>query len=137
MEKKIIIDNYSIIEYEKTSIYVIENVLDDDFCDKVINIIETIPLKRTVYTDTNNVECYFSMMDQLLKTSDKLFYKFSTQENEVNDIIEKIKSKQSIHTNKLNGITKSEIKCNINDTLFIFRGLNDIVSDDVNSEFHN
>jgi hypothetical protein len=110
MEKKIIIDNYSIIEYEKTSIYVIENVLDDDFCNKVVNIIETIPLRRTVYTDTNNVECYFSLMDQLLKTSDKLFYKFSTQENEVNDIIEKIKSKQSIYTNKMNGITKSEIK---------------------------
>jgi hypothetical protein len=110
MEKKIIVDNYSIIEYEKTSIYVIENVLDDDFCNKVVNIIETIPLRRTVYTDTNNVECYFSLMDQLLKTSDKLFYKFSTQENEVNDIIEKIKSKQSIYTNKLNGITKSEIK---------------------------
>ena len=109
MEKKIIIDNYSITEYEKTNIYIIENILDDELCDKVVNIIETVPLKRTVYTDTNNVECYFSMMDELLKTSNKSFYKFSTQENEVNNIIEKIKTKQSICTTKLNGITKSEI----------------------------
>lgn len=110
MEKKTIIDNYSIVEYEKTNIYVIENILDNDFCDKVVNIINTIPLKRTVYSDNNNVECFFSMMDNLLEISDKLFYKFSTQENEINNILEIIKTKQSFYTNKLNGILKPEIK---------------------------
>jgi hypothetical protein len=34
------VDEYKIIEYKKTNIYVIENIVDDDFCNKIINFID-------------------------------------------------------------------------------------------------
>lgn len=108
-EKKTTIDNYNVIEYEKTNIYVIENIIDDNLCDILRNLIETLPLIKTRYENGNNVECYKTILGELLELDDSLYYEFSTSEGEYNLLLNKINNKKSIYTNKLNGILKTEI----------------------------
>ena len=69
-EKKTTIDNYNVIEYEKTNIYVIENIIDDNLCDILRNLIETLPLIKTRYENGNNVECYKTILGELLELDD-------------------------------------------------------------------
>ena len=52
----IIIDNFEIIEYN-SSIFVIKNFLDKDFCNKIINLMDdSNHFKPNMYK--NNVECF-------------------------------------------------------------------------------
>lgn len=112
-----IIDDYKILEYKKTNVYVIENIIDDKFCNDVIKIIETVPLKKSFYAAGNNVQCYYSSIDQLLKKNDELYYSFSNDPSEYNRLLNIAKSNNSVSTNALNGIKLLEInyiKDNIN-----------------------
>jgi len=119
MEKKHKVDNYNIIEFTKSNIYIIENILDDNKCNEIKTIIECLNKKKISFFEGNNVQCYI-VDDKILELDDELFYQFSTDKNEYNTLIQNVKLK-NIYTNKLNGISKKKIE-EIND------GLNNIIS---------
>jgi hypothetical protein len=119
-EKIKIINDYKVIEYDKTNIYIIENILTDEFCKKVIELINVIPKKKLTYCPGNNVECYISDINELLKLDDELYYSFSTEASEYKKNIEKIEQNIPISTNKLNRIKQTAItnlNCDINDIM--------------------
>jgi len=98
-------EGYTIIEYDKSNIYIIENILEHDFCDKVINIINTVPLYKTHIEQTYNVECFTSSIYELLATYED-YYDLSNISN--NDYLS---NNNTIHTiNSLNGITKTDLE---------------------------
>ena len=103
------IDPYKIIEYPKANIFIIENILDDSFCEEIINVIDVIPKQKSIYTKGNNVECFVNNIDHLINQNDDFYYSFSTDINEYENIIQKLKSTQRISTNKNNGITKDQL----------------------------
>jgi len=114
-----VINGYRIIEYEKCNIYIIENVLDEYFCNEIINFIETIPLQKIKHREHNNVECFIAYSNKLLKENDEFYYEFPTQ-NENN--ISLISSQLPIKNNRLNGITNKELRRyidNINEKMII------------------
>lgn len=124
-----IINDYKVIEYDKTNIYIIENILTDDFCKKVIEVINIIPKDKVIYRAGNNVECYRANINNLSKLDDELYYSFSTEASEYKKIIEKIEKNIPISTNKLNGIKQTAItnlNCDIND---IMSKINSIMTD--------
>ena len=105
------LDNNSVIEYEKSCIYIIENILQDDFCQELIDIINTVPLKKIVHSKGNNVECNIVYIEEMMKENDELFYEFSTNTKKYEELLEKIKNPDTpIHKNKLNGIKIKKIK---------------------------
>jgi len=120
------IDNINIIEYEKSNIYIIEDILENSFCDKLRELIDTLPLDKIDFYKGNNVQCNITHIDELLKTNDKLYYKFSTDSHKYKEIIKNINSKKSFYTNKLNGITNNIIQqynSNINDIILKIKNI--------------
>ena len=104
-------DNINVIEYEKSCIYIIENILEDEFCQELIDIINTVPLKKIFHSKGNNVECNVAYIDRMMKESDELYYEFSTDSKKYEELLEKTtNSKKSVYTNKLNGLTSKKIK---------------------------
>lgn len=97
-------DNIIIYEYEKTNIYIIENILDIKICDALKKIIDTVKLLKTIHSPGNNVECNVTSIGDLLKLNDEMYYHFTTDQNEYRDILDNIKLKNSLYTNKLNGL---------------------------------
>ena len=90
------INDFNIIEYEKSNIFIIENIFDMIFCDKLKQLIDGLPLSKSVINNFNNVECSYVSINSLMKMDDKLFNSFikdpnnaSTKSNEIT--IEKIK----------------------------------------------
>lgn len=100
------IGNYKVIEYEKTNIYIIENILDALFCEDMIQLIDTVHLYKNFYGPGNNVQCYVKNIDELLKLSEESYYEFSTQVDEY----EKLMNLEKVSTNKLNGLTRKDIE---------------------------
>lgn len=98
-----------VIEYEKSNIYIIENILDISFCDILKNVIDTIPLTKLDIIPGNNIECNINYISDIIKTNDELYYEFSTDSKIYDNLLEKIKLKKSIYNNKLNGVTKKNI----------------------------
>lgn len=109
MEKLYHNSKIPVIEYSKSNIYIIENILDISFCDILKNMIDIIPLEKIGIYPGNNVECNINCMNDMIKLDDDLYYEFSTDTRIYNNLLEKIKLKKSIYNNKLNGITKTEI----------------------------
>lgn len=110
------INNINIIEFEKSNIFLFDNILDNDTCDKLIVMIETVKKRKLSIYHGNNVECYITHLGTLLKTNDELYYPFSVDEQEYKQFMENIK-KKNIYTNKLNGLMVIEIK-KISDLIF-------------------
>ena len=104
-----IVDGFNTIEYEKSNIYIIEDILDSSFCNDFMKLIDSVSLYKNTYSNGNNVECYLSHMDELLNTSDELYYKFSTDTTEYNLLIDKLKTKLPVSTNNLNGLTNANL----------------------------
>lgn len=102
------IDNYNIIEYKKTNIFIIENIIDDITCNKIKNIIDRLKTDKLTFFIGNNVQCYVTQNDLFNKYHDEEYYPFSTDKVIYNKLLENIKLK-NIYTNKLNGVLKSEI----------------------------
>ena len=96
-----IIDNYTVIEYEKSNIYVIENLFDDEMCDELISLINTTKLSNQMYHKQNNVLCHMTTINELLRKDDTFYYVFPTQVTKQN--------KEILRTNQLSGITHSYI----------------------------
>lgn len=105
-----ILENYKVSEYENTNIYVIENIFEDELCENIIDIIDKTSLKKTDYEKGNNVRCYYSEMDLLLKTDDYSYYKFPTDTIEYKKMLENIKNKNNITTNNLGGLKNEDVK---------------------------
>jgi len=105
-----IVDGYNVIEYESLNIYIIENVFDELFSSRIINLIDKISIHKLSYSKSNNVECYISTMNELLDLKDEFFYKFSTDETKYNFLLNQANLKKRVSTNKLNGFTLTEIK---------------------------
>ena len=103
------VNGMTIIEYEKSNIYIIENILDTVFCDELIKLIDILPLQKLVHCKENNVECNIAYINKLSKLNDELYYPFETDTNRYNKILDNIKLKKSIYTNQLNGITHDDI----------------------------
>jgi len=97
---------YKVIEYDKTNIYIIENIMDSSFCEDMIKLIDTINLHKNCYSPGNNVQCYVKNMDELLKLSEEKYYEFSTNSKEY----EKFMNLEIVSTNKLNGLKKKDIE---------------------------
>ena len=103
-----IIANYNTIEYAEKSIYVIENIFEDEFCHELRKVIDILPLRKNMYGQSQNVKCFIENDSTLKKLSDKWYYEFSTDQQETCRILEKIKNpNESIYTNELNGLTQS------------------------------
>jgi hypothetical protein len=76
------IDGYITIEYDKCNVYIIENILESEFCKKMIKLIETLPLVKEVHGESNNVECFTVFPRKLLKKKNDFDYNFSTNIHE-------------------------------------------------------
>lgn len=105
------IDDYLILEYKNSKIYVVENILDEDLCKKIIKIIDTIPKIKDDWKPGNNVKCFFRPLNDLLNVDDTDFYPVYTEDVDLHKINEKIKNKEKITTTLLNGVKRCEIKC--------------------------
>jgi hypothetical protein len=130
--KKIIhkIDNdINVIEYEKSNIYIIENILNDSLCDKLKELIDTLPSNKIDYFNGNNVQCNISYINDLLKTNDEMYYSFTTDLHKYNEILNNINLKKNIYTNKLNGITKNMIEKYNSEIDEIMMKINNIMAD--------
>jgi len=137
-----IIENKTIIEYEKSNIYIIEDILEDSFCNELRQLIDTLPLTKIVHSIGNNVECNISHMDDLLNINDELYYEFSTDTNKYNELLQNIQNKKSIYTNKLNGLlvkTMKEYHSKINDIMIniktIMKEVNPLINFEHNSGY--
>jgi hypothetical protein len=72
-----IIHDYKVIEYDKCNIYIIENLLEEKFCNKIIELIDTTPFTKTVIEPFNNVECFVASTNEIY---DYDFSKFINEE---------------------------------------------------------
>lgn len=113
-----IIDGYNVIEYSKYNIYIIEDIIDDIFCEKKIELINRLPLWKASDGNIKHVNCYMAFIRELLKVDDDFYYLFDLlPDNTIkNEQSTKFINDKMIITNDLNGITKENIK-NINDEI--------------------
>ena len=137
-----IIENKTIIEYEKSNIYIIEDILEQSFCNELREIIDRVPLQKLVQCIGNNVECNISRMYKLIDINDELYYEFSTDTHKYNELLQNIENKKSIYTNKLNGLmvnTIKEYQSKINDIMIniktIMKEVNPLITFDYNSGY--
>jgi hypothetical protein len=99
-----------VIEYKYANIFVLENVFEEELCEEFRQIIETIPLKKIIYAPRNNVKCYTSRLDEMIEENFTDFYEFSTDVTQYNKLLNKINNTDFVSTNRLNGITKEQVK---------------------------
>lgn len=119
------IGEYKVIEYDKTNIYIIENILDSSFCEDMIRFIDTIHLDKNSYGPGNNVQCYVKNLDELLKVNEDSYYEFSTQVDEY----EKLMNLEIVSTNKLNGLTRKDIENELERMNKIMQDISDIMKE--------
>jgi predicted 2-oxoglutarate/Fe(II)-dependent dioxygenase YbiX len=103
------IKEYKIIEYKKTNIFIIENIINDTMCNKIRAIIDRLKTQKLTFFKGNNVQCYITSNDLFNTYDDEEYYPFSTDTIIYDKLLENTKSK-NIYTNKLNGVLKSEIE---------------------------
>jgi hypothetical protein len=105
------VDGYNVIEYEKTCIYFIENIIDNKLCEDFIQLIHKLNLKTTdKYFKGSNVICDYISLNSCLNINDELFYKFSTDPYTYKQLMSDCKNGNTITTNFMNGIRKDTIK---------------------------
>jgi len=134
--------NHTVIEYDKSMIYVIENILDDALCCKIIEIINKLNLIKYCHSPNQNVECFAGYLDKLLKMDHELYYEFSTDNNKYNELKQNIITGKSIYTNQCNGIMKTTLEnlynnmniimCKIKE---IMANINPLIDFDTNSNY--
>uniref|UniRef100_A0A6C0HCY5 Prolyl 4-hydroxylase alpha subunit Fe(2+) 2OG dioxygenase domain-containing protein n=1 Tax=viral metagenome TaxID=1070528 RepID=A0A6C0HCY5_9ZZZZ len=106
------IQGYNVTEYKKYNIYIIENILENDFCDELVKTINLLPTTKMYYKQYNNVECHIFNIQQYFDITNETSYCFTTNPEEYSSIMDKIKSKNysSMYTNKLNGVSTDTIR---------------------------
>lgn len=113
------VDKYNVYEY--LNIYVIENVLDLDFCDHIVKIIDILPKKYIEHESHNNVECFISYSNQILKNYDEYYCFFPNTCN----YDEKY---TPVLTNNINGIKITDINNIINKINKILENISETIS---------
>ena len=92
---------YSVTIYKMKSVYIIENLMSDDTCDALRNIIDTVVLSKSdKYSPGNNVICDSVFLKDLLDANDEMFYTFPANGDD---------TKETKTTNALNGIQHHEM----------------------------
>jgi hypothetical protein len=127
---KTTINGYNVTDYN--NIFVIDDILDDELCDKIKTMILTIPTQKLHYSDNNNVECFSTTLLDCFKIQDDLYYEFSIKEDKYNQLIKNI-SEKKLYNNNLNGYTKKDIKKYIS----ILDEKNEIISNIINKINNN
>ena len=100
-----IINGYNTIEYTGKHIYIIENILNDELCEDIRNVIDTVKLQTIDYFQAQNVKCHIINEEDILNLSDTVYYPLSTNERKYLKLLDNIKNGGSIYMNDLNGIT--------------------------------
>ena len=102
-----IVEGYNVIEYDKSNIYIIENILEDEFCKKIIKLIEKLPLAKVVHEKHQNVECYIAYTTLMLTETEHTYYviPMNNQSDQNNSDKNQIRT-----TTNLNGITHKELQ---------------------------
>jgi hypothetical protein len=104
-----IINGYNTIEYTGKHIYIIENILNDELCENIRNVIDTVKLQTIDYSQSQNVKCHIINEEDILNLSDTMYYPLSTNEGKYLKLLDNIKNGDSIYTNNLNGIMKDPL----------------------------
>ena len=104
-----IVNGYNVIEYAKNNIYVIENIFDNDLCNDLITLIQKVHLTKQMYHKRNNVACYMTRMEDLLEVDDRHYYTFPTNITDYNKQLDNVSKKKIITTNKLDGLSHTDI----------------------------
>jgi len=127
-----VVDGYNVIEYAKSNIYVIENIIDDAMCDELKTVLNKVNLVHQEYRPGNNVPCYSTSLNTLLNTNDSHYYLFPTNAEKYKTQLYKVKTKQSLTTNRLDGLSNKYIlslkdffKNKISNIKNIFKVVND------------
>jgi hypothetical protein len=103
------IDGHKVIEYRSLSIFIVENIISDSCCDKLVELIKSVPLNKKHYEDKNNVLCHITTVNELVNIDDNFYYEFSTDSNFYENMMQKISKKNNISTNRINGFSNKEI----------------------------
>jgi len=111
-----IIDGYNVIEYEKFNIYIIEDIIDDSFCNDKINLINTLPLWKAADGNIKHLNCEIAFTRELIKENDDFHYLFDGNKND-----------SMIITNNLNGLTKIILKKHIDEITELLSIANNII----------
>jgi hypothetical protein len=122
------INNYKIISYNSSNIYIIENILDDSFCKEMINIINTLPLSKIIIGPRQNVQCYSTILNHIIEKNDETYYMFNNKNyNEIK------------YSNIHNGIRNNELvnyKNIINEKMKIINSLIKFFNKNIMLDFH-
>jgi hypothetical protein len=135
-----IINNYKVIEYKNSNIFIIKNLLNNSFCDDVIKIIDILPLQKAEICYGNNVECDFFNLDNINNINDEFYYKFSTDEKIFNNLLENLKNNKNILSNSLNGVTKEELfklKNNIHKNILTVESIINKINKNINFNYNS
>jgi 2OG-Fe(II) oxygenase superfamily len=110
-----VVNGYNVTVYEDQFIYVIENLLDQEFCDYVIRLINTLPLENAL---DSKIECFVYYYTRLLHNANAKVYSFATNKS----------SNSLMYSNKLNGITMDDITQFTDRTHAYMRRIKEIMS---------
>lgn len=102
-------NGYKICEFERSNIFIFENILNPTTCEKLVENINKLPLNKIGYYPGNNVKCYNIGIKKLMNIDDELYYPFSTNTSTYEELLNNVTDKK-IHTNLLNGVSKSDMK---------------------------
>lgn len=101
------INGYNVLDYN--NIFVIEDLIDTELCAAYIDLIDQIKMEKKIYSDTNNVECFCEILNDLYDKNFDDYYPFSTDDVKYEQFLENIKHAK-ILTNNVYGIKKKKIQ---------------------------
>jgi len=102
-------DGYKLINYKKFTIYIIENIIEDEVCEKLINLINRISLEKTIINKQSNVRCYHNELNKLLQLDDRPIYEFSNDPVIFDKLLNNLKKGEILYHNEINGISHKEL----------------------------
>jgi predicted 2-oxoglutarate/Fe(II)-dependent dioxygenase YbiX len=95
-------DKYNIIEFEKSNIYIIENIIKDEDCDILIDFINTSKLIKEDYEKSQNVQHY------LVDTKNYRSYEKINILKDMNHLLNKCMKDIIFIMNRINKLIKFE-----------------------------
>lgn len=105
--------------YRPYSVYVVHGLFDGTFCDDVIDIIKTVPLRKTTYGPGENTLSFVRHLDHMLADTERMYYPLSTHEAEMATLLANAKTygktrpedtTVSLRTNQWNGVSKATLE---------------------------
>lgn len=119
MEKCHSINDYNIVEYDKLNVFIIENILNYNFCDQLIKLIDSNNCKKLSFSEHNNVECFNveHFDNEILRKQiiDKFTEIFQIFERLVNN--QKVDMFSNFELRKVYGITRTHVDGTFGETI--------------------